>query len=137
MLHYMRYLVSQMTWFSLPCWLKNCNNGQESENEETQLSEREMISYKFNLLRPSNKSCLIQFWSIAQLRNISWLKWAELVVLKPLILGITSLITRYLVTIPLTIKKVRLGATEFGLFWKWPFVKNLLFLTFNLMWGNY
>ena len=125
--------------FSLPCWLKNCNNGQESENEETQLSEREMISYKFNLLRPSNKSCLIRFWSIAQLRNISWLKWAELVVLKPLILGITSLITRYLVTIPLTIKKVRLGATggNFGLFWKWPFVKNLLFLTFNLMWGNY
>ena len=21
--------------YSLPCWLKDCNNGQESENEET------------------------------------------------------------------------------------------------------
>ena len=54
MLHYVRYFVS---WnmialssanlvYSLLCWLKDCNNGQKSENEETLLSEREMIYYK-------------------------------------------------------------------------------------------
>ena len=63
-------------------------------------------------------------------------------VLKPLILGITSLITRYSVTILLAVKiagqKVRLGGTGgyFGLFWNWSFAKNLLFVTFNLVWCN-
>ena len=56
---------------SLLCWLKDCNNGQESENEETLISESKK-RFTTKLLRPtcSNKSCVIQFWSVAQLRNI-------------------------------------------------------------------
>lgn len=75
-----------------------------------------------NLLRPSSKSCLVWFQSVAQLRYISCLEWAEIVVLKPLILWIVSLITRYVVTIPITVKiegeRVRLICTGgyFGLF---------------------
>ena len=67
-LHYMRYLGRQMTHLphfhlptslicSLPCWLKDCSNGQESENEETRFQEAEMITREF--LRPSKKSFII------------------------------------------------------------------------------
>ena len=63
-------------------------------------------------------------------------------VLRPFILGKPSFNTRYLVTILRSVKilgqMVRLGGTGgyFGLFWNWPFVNNLLFLTFNLTWCN-
>ena len=92
-------------------WLKDCtcNNSQESENEKNSDFWNEK-QFTTKLVRLSNKSCLIWFLSIAQLRNISCLKSS--------IVWIISLITRYLVTILLTIKiKVRRW------YWRllWPF----------------
>ena len=103
----------------IPWWLKDCtcNNSQESENEKNSDFWKEK-QFTTKLVRLSKKSCLIWFLSIAQLRNISCLKWAEIVLLKSSIVWKTSLITRYLVTILLTIKiKVRRW------YWRllWPF----------------
>ena len=110
-------------------WLKDCtcNNSQESENEKnSDFWNKKQFTTK--LVRLSNKSCLIWFLSIAQLRNISCLKSS--------IVWIISLITRYLVTILLTIKiKVRRWYWRLLLafFWTDRLSRILLFTTFNLM----
>ena len=78
-LHYMRYLGRRMTHlphFHLPTWYVHSLADEKIvvmvrrvRMKKLWFQEAEMITRKF--LRPSEKSCLIWFWSIAQLRNIS------------------------------------------------------------------
>ena len=77
-LHYMRYLGRQMTHlphFHLPTWYVHSLADEKIvvmirkvRMKKLWFQEAEMITRKF--LRPSKKSFLIWFWSIAQLRNI-------------------------------------------------------------------
>lgn len=121
----------------IPWWLKDCtcNNSQESENEKNSDFWKEK-QFTTKLVRLSKKSCLIWFLSIAQLRNISCLKWAEIVLLKSSIVWITSLITRYLVTILLTITLKLEGGTEgyFGLFLELTICQEFYFSQLLILW---
>ena len=75
-----------MVAIKLKFWLPP-KGEREREWRNSDVWKQKLLTTK--LLRPCNKSCLIPFWSVAQLRNISILTQAQILVLKPSMLQST------------------------------------------------
>ena len=80
--HHLATFNCNMVAIKLKFWLPP-KGERERENEGTLMSGGRNYLQQSCLDHVYNKSCLIPFWSIAQLRNISILTQAQILVLKP------------------------------------------------------